>query len=70
MHTVAEVAQALNLSYNSVKSYIRRGTIKAEKFGGWQWAISDEEFNRLKAKYLGGGESVNANNNRPDGSII
>lgn len=56
MFTVAEVAKELNLSYNTVKSYIRKGYIKATKFGGWQLSISQEEFDRLKEKYLKGGE--------------
>ena len=50
MYTVKQVAQELHLSYNTVKSYIRKGYIKATKLGR-DWVIEESELTRLKEKY-------------------
>ena len=45
--SLAETAQALSVSRQSVHQSIKRGLIKAERIGQ-QWVVSDAEIARLK----------------------
>lgn len=50
IHTIKEVAEALDLSEQHTRLKIRLGQIKATKKGR-DWLISDDELIRLKEEY-------------------
>lgn len=45
-----EVGRRLELTHLETIRRIRRGQIKAQKFGGWMWAISEEEVQQVRKK--------------------
>ena len=47
--SLAETAQALSVSRQSVHQSIKRGLIKAERIGQ-QWVVSDAEIARLQTQ--------------------
>lgn len=43
VYTAKETAELLHVSERTIRTYIKRGTLKAQKIGG-DWAISEENI--------------------------
>ena len=47
MHGIQEIADHFGVSHEAVRKHMKRGSIKAIKFGNL-WKITSDEFNRIK----------------------
>lgn len=47
LHTIKEVAVALNMKEPTIRHHVREGNIKAKKFGR-KWMVPNKEFERIK----------------------
>jgi excisionase family DNA binding protein len=47
-YTITELAKIIGVKRGAVLGRIQRGSIRAEKVGGYLWVITPEEVQRLK----------------------
>lgn len=47
LYRISQVAEKLNMDKQTIRSYIRRGIIKAIRPGGKMYLVSEDEINRL-----------------------
>lgn len=48
-YTIPEVAEMLSVSVESVRRFLKRGTLKGSKIGG-QWRVTDEQIKEFYDK--------------------
>ena len=57
-HTLRAVAEQTGLSRQTIWHYVSTGKLKAFKFNGTAWRVSDEELQRFLATAKSNGETA------------